>query len=58
MRGDSLLRATIDGRMEGKKKRGSPGMMSLNRMMKEDYIKLKERAGYRAEWRNLTYEPA
>jgi len=44
--------------MEGKKKSGRPGMMLLNRMMEEDYSKLKERAVYRAEWRNWTYEPA
>jgi len=27
MRGDSLLRTIIEGRMEGKKKRGRPRMM-------------------------------
>ena len=27
-------------------------------MMKEDYIKLNERAGYRGEWRHWMYEPA
>src|SRR6218665_862253 len=26
-------------------------------MMKEDYSKLKERAGHRGEWRHWTYEP-
>ena len=34
MRGDSLL--IIEGRMEGKKKRGRPRMMLLDWMMKED----------------------
>ena len=33
-------------------------MMSLDRMMKEDYTKLKERAGHRGEWRQCTYKHA
>ena len=33
-------------------------MMLLDQMMKEDYSKLKERAGHRGEWRHWTYEPA
>jgi len=34
--------------MEGKKKRGGPRMMLLDRVMKEDCSKLKKRAGHRA----------
>ena len=56
IRGDSLLRTIIEGRMEGKKKRGRLRMMILDLMMKEDYGKLKERAGHRGEWRHRTYE--
>jgi len=40
MRGDSLLRTVIEGRMEWKRKRGlrgRPRMMLLEPMMKDDY---------------------
>jgi len=36
--------------MEGKKKRGKPRMMLLEWILKEDYSKLKERAGHCGEW--------
>ena len=57
MRGGSILRTIIEGRMEGKK-RGRPRMMLLDWMMKEEYRKLKERAGHCGERRHWMYEPA
>jgi len=42
MRGDSLLRIIIEGRMGRKKKKVKPRMMLLDWMLKEDYSKLKE----------------
>jgi len=45
MRGDSLLKTIIEGRMKGKKKRRRPRMMLLDWMMKEENSKFKERGG-------------
>src|SRR6218665_2074133 len=58
MRRNSLLRTIIEGRIEGKKKRGRPRMMLLDWMLKEDYSKLKEKTGDHGEWRHWTYQPA
>jgi len=49
----------IEGRMEGKMKRGRLRMMLPEWMMKEDYSKLKERRGHRGGgWLHWTCEPA
>ena len=58
MRGDSLPRTKIKERMEGKKTRARLIMMLLDWMMKDDYSRLKERAGHGGEWRHWTYKPA
>ena len=43
--------------MELKATRGRPRMMLFDRMMKNDFSKLMERAGHSGEWRHWTYEP-
>src|SRR6218665_2830862 len=47
LRGDSLKREIIKGRMEGKRGRGSPRQKLLDWMMSEEYSKLKEEAQHR-----------
>src|SRR6218665_279017 len=47
MRGDSLQREIIKGRMEGKRGRGRPRQKLLDWMMSEEYSKLKEEAQHR-----------
>ena len=57
LRGNSLLRDIIEGRMEGRKRRGRPRQMLLNDMSK-NYRELKEKAQRRGEWSRWTYGPA
>ena len=63
LRGDSLLRDVIEGRMEGSKGKGRPRIMLLDWMMDKDkklrYRRLKEEANNREEWRQRRcHEPA
>src|SRR6218665_1393734 len=58
MRGDSLQREIIKGRMEGKRGRGRPRQKLLDWMMSEDYSKLKEEAQHRETWNHWRSEPA
>ncbi len=62
LRGDSLLRDVIEGRMEGTKGKGRPRIMLLDWMMDKDknlrYRRLKEEANNREEWRQRCHEPA
>src|SRR6218665_330479 len=50
MRGGSLQREIIKGRMEGKRGRGRQRQTLLDRMMSEEYSKLKEEAKHRETW--------
>src|SRR6218665_3841325 len=58
MRGDSLQREIIKGRMEGKRGRGRPGQKLLDWVMSEEYSKLKEEAQHRETWNHWRSEPA
>ena len=44
--------------MLGKRSRGRPRQMMLDRMMVEGYRQLKEQAQQLEEWRRQTFEPA
>ena len=58
LRGESLLRTVIEGKMKGRKTRGRPRQMMLDWMMKDGYKNLKEEPQQRKEWRRRTFEPA
>jgi len=50
MRGYSLQREIIEGRMSGKRGRGRPRQKLQDLMMSEGYSKLKEEAQHRETW--------
>jgi len=50
MRGDSLQREILEGRMEGKKVRGRIRQKLLDWIMSEGYSKLKEEAQHQEMW--------
>ena len=52
LRGESLLREVIEGRMIGKRPRGRKRLGMLNKFLKESsYAELKRKAENRKEWR-------
>jgi len=52
LRGDGLLREVMEGRMEGKRLRGSPRKGMLDELIVKSYGKMKRKAENRDEWRN------
>jgi len=58
MRGDSLQREIIEGRMEGKRGRGRPRQKLLDGMVSEGYSNLKEEAQNRETWSHWRSGPA
>src|SRR6218665_2533261 len=58
MRGDSLQREIIEGRMEGKRGRGRPRQKLLDWMMSDGYSTLKEEAQHQGTWSHWRSGPA
>jgi hypothetical protein len=61
MRGDSLLKLVIEGRMLGKKPRGRPRLVMIDDLKEGSYTEMKRRSEDRDKWRILmprTYRKA
>ena len=58
LRGNSLQREVIEGRIEGKTGRGRPRQKLTNLMMEDGYGKLKEKAQHREELSFWTFGSA
>src|SRR6218665_1058639 len=58
LRGNSLQREIMEGRMEGTRGRGRPRQKLMDWMMEDSYWKLKEKAQHPEEWCRWTFGPA
>ena len=58
LRGNSLQREIMEGRMEGKRGRGRPRQKLMDWMMEDGYWTIKERAQHQGEWSRWTFGPA
>src|SRR6218665_1211685 len=58
LRGNSLQREIMEGRMEGKRGGGRPRQKLMDWMMEDGYGKLKEEAQNREKWSHRTSGPA
>jgi len=51
VRGDGLLKLVLEGRMEGKRRRGRPRMGMIDELKEGSYVNMKRRADDREGWR-------
>jgi len=58
LRDNSLQREIMEGRMEGKRRRGRPRQKLMDLLMEDRYWKLKEKAQHRDEWSRWTFGAA
>ena len=58
LRGNSLQREILEGRMEGARGRGRPRQKIMDWMIEDESGKLKEKAQHREEWSRSIFGPA
>ena len=53
MRGESLLKLVLEGRMEGKRGRGRPRLGMISELKEGSYVEMKRRAEDREGWKRF-----